>query len=489
MVEREEKIEPKEVEFQTLIDMLGYDVEHPPSRDGKVPLECYTRIDDKKVKYDIHAHIRYIKWVLSNNADKDLSNFIEINGPYTKKEFVEETNFEHSPEYEIIIKNLIIQTSNPCNPLKLEYNFGSVSIKFENNTFIATKSKNCYCNIRVGMPTYVTFNKNNFDKVDLFLGCMNNDQIFISLTNNTFNNRHITISSGGGPTKGYSSGGDLKSDIAGGIIGVEGINRMVNQPRDSEKSKLIEKIKKEPEKCGISHILQMLIYFDEKVNILPEHISLPPSTNIVKIIDNSFTKLKISGFSKFFFHGKNKINQIVFKGDKINIHWGPYQKLDKDGQYAHSHKQLFIALKARAIENQDKFQELIYQREIARCDWGILKDEKFLTSIQDWIVLCVGWAFSNHGVSWFRPIVWLLGINIAIALTYSHVTCSTESSWSTFWNAFWELLNPITNLTYENVENCEPHKNAISFINAFQKVILFGLTYEIIKVFRRFVAK
>ena len=503
--------EPKKIYFEDLIDIFSFKYKEPTQRpEGTISSWGETDVD--KIFSDYEGYIESVKNRISIN---DLDDFIKISEPNTEKEFVQEAIYEYFTKYTITIKNLTIITSDTYIVLspasfhidkwyieslhrsrgkyKNEYTDG-INIIFEKNTFIraADEQSNCKANISLTSGSYITFCDNEFKQVDLGVYFADEEYIFTDLIKNTFDNQRVITGNVDKQGVAYTHlGGRVKPNIVREISVHKQVGEKVNELHNKDLYDTVEKIKNTQKsytlvKNGLQEIIQLLLYFNEKINVLPEHISPQPITNrnMVRIIDNQLNQLRFSGAVNFYFRGINNIEQIILEGNEANIHWGPYQELDEDGQYAHSHKQLFLTLKARAIENQDKFQELIYQREIAKCDWAIIKDENLLTSFQNKMVLLVGWAFSDHGTSWLRPFIYLIIVNTIVAGCYSHSKCPNPE----YWNTYWQLLNPFSNLI-KDVRYCTSDQTLLYFLTGFQKLFYLGMSYEIIRVFRRFTAK
>ena len=227
--------------------------------------------------------------------------------------------------------------------------------------------------------------------------------------------------------------------------------------------------------------------------------------------NNILPRAIIGGEMRFSFDEKNQIDFLECRRNISGFYWGRYEKLFTEKEDINHHKELFAKLKKKAIENNDKFQELILNREILRLETILLKDKKINLNFfkkqnlkewwisQDWeafqdkIILRVGSVFSNHGTSWIRPVSILLGINILISLFIVYFLACAD--WQKWLFIFAELFNPLSNLNNSVKQIVDDEKDIIfspwifATINAFQKLFFAGLAYETIRVFRRFTVK
>ena len=266
------------------------------------------------------------------------------------------------------------------------------------------------------------------------------------------------------------------------------------------------------------------------------------SNNIATIINNEFVHLYIECNEKLdlSFKGKNKIGVIDYKTIPSIIYWGRHQEIDKKGHFIPKHKELFLNLKAKAIDDKDKLNELMFNRELLKCEAKLLKKEmdetffkklyakiclklfekwlpedfrevdygeKFLKqitphwwrSIQKWryshnsdptqdrIVLWIGKTFSDHGTSWGKPVRWLLYINAGITFLI-FISITLPDYHKGYLYIFFELFNPLSSLE-ETVGKNNGIPWILSLTNAFQKLFYLGMSYEILRVFRRYTVK
>ena len=231
--------------------------------------------------------------------------------------------------------------------------------------------------------------------------------------------------------------------------------------------------------------------------------------------NNILSRIVVGGEMRFSFDEGNHITFLDCERNISGFYWGRSEKLSTDEGNIDHHRELFVQLKTKAIENNDKFQELILNHEILRLETILLKDKKKNSKIwqfiQNWIllqnwklfqnwedfqdktILWVGAVFSNHGTSWIRPILILFLINIFISLFIVYNLACAD--WQTGLFIFAELYNPLSNLG-DSVKQIVDDEKDILFspwvfatINAIQKFFFAGLAYETIRVFRRFTVK
>lgn len=425
-------MERKEIDFENLIEIL-----HSVNSED----EKFTK-GISEGEYDYGLHAKSLRKAISENSHPNfnLSNHIKIKAKDDDTEFFEEGGVSYNTQCVITIKNLIIKVDQkefeinffPAEktyyPDIMKQAFGRFNtgtrLEFKNNKFIPIPNPiNPFIKINLRIQDNITFTDNHFNKVNLYLDTNINGASFIIFKKNIFTNQKVFI---------------------------QGKNVASNY----------------------------MIRIHAKKRRLPR--------SKATIIDNNFSKLHINEPIDYLFQGVNKIDNISSEDIPSIVYWGRHQILDPDGDYPHTHKELFIKLKTEAINKHDRFQELILNREIIKCEIKLLKEEHSIWFFsQDGFVLLIGWIFSDHGTSWFRPLGWLIGVNSIIAFFAYYLTNFN----SDFWHIFWELFNPLSNLNSNASEINDKYKSLFSFLNAFQKIFYIGMTYEIVKVFRRFIAK
>ncbi len=190
-----------------------------------------------------------------------------------------------------------------------------------------------------------------------------------------------------------------------------------------------------------------------------------------------------------------------------------------DSQHFLTHKKIFIVLKQRAITNGDIAQEMILQREIAKCDHAIAKSEKW-RAWQDRMIFWFSKWISNYGTSWARPLGWLIALNLLIAVSaqysipghelktwailsyifsgtdFNAVCINAVSNICNIWAIlsdpqtlviFLKLLNPTSYLPgLFELKSAGPNGWELLSLFILQKIILAFTLYEMIKIFRRF---
>ncbi len=214
---------------------------------------------------------------------------------------------------------------------------------------------------------------------------------------------------------------------------------------------------------------------------------------IITISNNEFNNLCIKGNGNFHFTGENTIRQLkimsidYYETSRLRplpiVHWGAHQKLDEDGRYFFAHKKIFITLKQKATANGDTTQEMILQREIAKCDHAIVKSEKGWGTYQDKAIFGFSKWISNYGTSWIRPLLLLTVLNLVVACLVQLICSETKA---TFLVVFFELFNPTSYLPKLLGSEGAGVSGLISFLFISQKIVLAFTLYEMIKIFRRF---
>ena len=143
-----------------------------------------------------------------------------------------------------------------------------------------------------------------------------------------------------------------------------------------------------------------------------------------------------------------------------------------------NYKQYFISLKNRAIEMRDREAEFKYGRQERYFDW-YLADRW-----QDKFILRWSQLVSDNGISWIRPIGWLIAVQAILAAAFigwNVWICAFDWSVGGWAKTVIESFDPL-----KNVESACPDSLSAPFYNVARKIFLFLFLYEIIKVFRRF---
>ena len=418
-------VKREKIKFEDLMDLLHLNTEDDEDYDA------YIKRLEEKIKSD------------------GFNDYIINKKHECKTEIIEEIVHEYNYFHTITIQNLdikIAQRARAYGDVQSLWLGGFPSIglshpainhthiKVLNNKFISDQSTNKrLLEINLYDNSYIIFDNNKFNNVNIRFAVSGLDNIFFKLKNNIFNNDSVTF---------YP---DLELYL-----------NTINDPQNSH------------------------------------HESL--KNNTAQIIGNEFTKLHIDQGIDFFFRGNNKIKRLIANNiSRFNVDWRLGQEIDEENCYAYPHKKLFIKLKKKAIKNHDRFQELVFNSEIMHCDDKILRKrdvfdwEKFnfdWNAFQDKIVFTIGKIFSNHGTSWLKPLGCLLFMNMMIALNYNCLDCCDPP----VWQIFWDLFNPLSNLA-DNEKIMNADETNLSFLNAAQKLLYAGLAYEIIRVFRRFTVR
>ena len=151
--------------------------------------------------------------------------------------------------------------------------------------------------------------------------------------------------------------------------------------------------------------------------------------------------------------------------------------LPSSREEAMDYKNYFIALKNRAIEENDREAEFNYGRKERYFERGIT------TRWQDKFPLWWSHVVSDSGISWIRPaFILLIGQWILAAIFIGGF--GGCGGWVI---AAVESLNPLSSLE-DIVRNCESWNDSLSasIYNAVRRIFSLALLYEIIKVLRRF---
>ncbi|MFD2567342.1 hypothetical protein [Pseudotenacibaculum haliotis] len=494
----------KEIKSELLIEII----QHDSNTDYFKSYHTYfSELENKSTRWDYNAYIRKAKALINDNG---LDNFFDFK-LNTKPEIIDENGYEYFVKYKILIKNLkiacnseqiklhslVIDEKYPedSNLMKDQYR-GGIYIEFKNCEFVSIKSNyNSYVNIDLGQNARLTLTKNKFHNVDFYLNA-NYNNCFVHFDSNKFYNRHLTISGAvnNDGTHGFRSNSwSISGELAGKLYAVKRLERMVNKNGyDKKHSELIAKLEKK-ENISNNEILDYLIASDNKYRINYSDIEYSQSKNtIVSFRNNEINKIQIGG-QKLFFLGKNEINKICTSHLSENIYYGPYNRLDKEKQYGIHHKELFIALKEDAIRRNDKSQELIFNREVLKCERQLLKKESanfkwyWDKTRKDRIILTFNRLTNNYGLSWIVPIFWILGLNLLYCFFFFGFNYRLSLSWENFFNTlgmFSEFLLPTNNV--EDITGIKNLNKGWEAANIIKNIFLAAFIYQTLRAFRRF---
>ncbi|WP_420551217.1 hypothetical protein [Tenacibaculum aiptasiae] len=473
--------------------------------------EYYSRNLHGGIQWDYNAYIRKIKGLINQNDLKDNFEFIQL----VKAEVIEENGREYFVKYKICIKNLKILCASegfsfknlpisenyPINSTLVKHQYkGGVYLSFENNEFVRKPGFNGNPYINLGLSKYgkLNFFNNKFIDVDLYLNA-NYDDCYVNFSNNEFDNRHISLGAAteGDDTHGLkSSNWRLTNMVFGKLRASKTFERRINNDGFIKaREKFYEKIKDEKiEDIKNKDILEYLLELDSKLNINHNDVEFVYSNVVFSFRDNKINVINIVG-KKLFFFGKNEINKMETTDSSEDLYFGPYNILDKEKNHVYHHKALFIALKEDAIKRKDKSQELIFNREVLRCEQSILKSEKksfkWLFRDKSWkdrVLLNFNEKSNNFGLSWVRPIFkWMLISNLIFIIPFLLFHYDFSWSLSNAFNTvgmFVQFLLP-TN-TIEKVTGLNNVNKIWEAFNIIKNVFLAAFIFQALIAFRRF---
>ncbi len=215
----------------------------------------------------------------------------------------------------------------------------------------------------------------------------------------------------------------------------------------------------------------------------------------IKFKNNEIFAIKCPVHARVDFQRYNIINRLDIVlteedqkkdiDDRFGVRWTPYQIIDLNKKHFNVNKASFIVLKERAVRKGDKLQESVIQREILKCESILFESKNDNALRQDRWIMSFGKWISGHGVFWLRPFFCLLGVNIFFTFVAFLITWEFPFVIN-FLDILVEMFNPISSLN-STMKFADADDNvAISAINIFQKIVFALLTYELIRVMRRF---
>ena len=176
--------------------------------------------------------------------------------------------------------------------------------------------------------------------------------------------------------------------------------------------------------------------------------------------------------------------RTFFSGDEVisvaRIHFDPHERIAMPSGWEEKlkHKEYFVALKNQAIRRHDREAEFSHGRKERYFDRGLANrwQDKFI----------LGWSHyvSDSGISWIRPIGWLIAVQAILAAAFigwNVWICPSDWSVGGWAKTVIESFDPLS-----KVESKCADSISAPLYNVARKIFLFLFLYEIIKVFRRF---
>ena len=490
--------EKKTVRYEDLVDALSFSHltqirENERAEQFFIENQQFYSETKNGITFNHDAYIRRLNSKLDTLGLKD---HVIITGDC--ETYVPETDYSHRSSNAIIVKDLVILVSKSCGAHMFTFDQFNFHVTFFNNEFISTEEEYLpWVQFLLSENAYLVVESNVFIGVDVYAGGRFVGPYHLRLKKNIFSNRHVSIGTIPVPSDNDTNCKYLGFHISGSDtyrqrIAKDFEQKEVNKDAFSKLSSFSKKVE-DNEDISLNDIIIALYEMFNWVSIDPEKM-IPDTPQreasvCIMLSDNKFNQLNVGGTGYLFLKGNNEIRYLKNCGMSPYCYFGPYQKIDPMGEYAEQHKEIFLKLQEKAIENNDQSQINILQLEIKKCEHQILKKEKrSLANIQDLFIYSWGACISGHSTSWIKPIEWLFGINAFFTILifwcyYGCVDCSTLAT------IFWEFFNPVSS-PKELLSSCVSKITwHLSLLNVVQKIILGVLAYEIIKAFRRFTIK
>lgn len=473
----------------------------------------YSIHDGDKHRWDYDSYIRRLNnYITDNNLEKNI-----VIEKLEEAETIKESDKEYLVKYKIFVKWLNIDCKKYSNidfmPLlcdeykknKLktfaEKYKGGIYIVFENNLFYTSiNNYYSYLYMILGENAKIVFINNNFT-IDLYLSATQ-DNTHLSLISNKFDNRHVTISGAKKSNEGITYGSNgwfLKDSIYAKYIRKKRFERSINKDHSSFLSDIKDKLK--DDNVDISDLLKYLISSEEKISVGIDDIVYKEKISNIQIKDNEFIKLAVLN-NGFYLKGKNIIKKFEVSMDFYQVYFGPYNVVDIEGRYPRQHKRIFADMLSKSILNKDKSQEILFRREIMKCDRVIFEEEipsqyrglsriKHDKSRADRFVLWFNHVSNDFGMNWYKPIYIILGINLIFSLcVYYFLGYEISLKLSDIFRTLGEYSSFLipTNSVSKVLEIPNLNKGWES-INLLKNVLFSVLIYQSITAFRKYSSK
>ena len=205
----------------------------------------------------------------------------------------------------------------------------------------------------------------------------------------------------------------------------------------------------------------------------------------IEIIDTCIDNLKIIGKIDSFFRKENSFKCLSSSEYDFNLfYWGGYQKISTDDDDVFINRKFFLALNKNDVIQNDAFQLLTIQKELAKCHHAILRPEG-KPSWKDRVLFWFSDRLSYHGTCWITTVTWFFILNLFIMIPFD-VLVSVEKieDLNKFFDIYFQLFNP-TELA-SRVYGIDEDNGWASFFDFVHKFFYALLSYELVKTLRRF---
>lgn len=167
----------------------------------------------------------------------------------------------------------------------------------------------------------------------------------------------------------------------------------------------------------------------------------------------------------------------------VNVKWN-FNISAYHGVKAEYLRELFRQLKNVCAKNMDKISQLQFEKMEMLFYSNQLN---WKNSFQDWFILKSNQISNNHGLSWVRPLAWLLVLSFVFYTIINYVSCHFECYHVGNYLNFLMPLHNINDILCFKVSESK-HKNWINFWDITQRLISGYLIFQFLRAFRKFVS-
>ena len=246
---------------------------------------------------------------------------------------------------------------------------------------------------------------------------------------------------------------------------------------------------------GIKELCQILLYDSLRLRVSPDQVKIKVGNSPKIIISNSIIDTIIFfGKGNFRFTGKNRFSRLVGGNLPSTIYWGGGQNFDVGEKNLFDNRDFFLNLKSNRETQQDAYQTLVVQKELAKCHHALLHLEGTRASLQDRMIFGFSRLVSYHGTSWIRTLTLIALLNLVVFLLFATAETFSNSTFGSFidfvstWlnadglNIYLELFNPIKRASLHfSIQGWYA-----TLLDWFHKIFYGLLAYELVKTLRRF---
>lgn len=146
-------------------------------------------------------------------------------------------------------------------------------------------------------------------------------------------------------------------------------------------------------------------------------------------------------------------------------------------------RELFRQLKNVCAKNMDKISQLQFEK----MEMLFYSDQlTWKSNFQDWFILKTNKISNNHGISWLRPLLWLVGLTFIFYTIINYISGSFHCYHIGQYLYFLLPIHNINDVLCLNIADIK-YNNWIYFWDITQRIVSAYLIFQFLRAFRKFV--